>query len=646
MTQSVQIYINDSLIDLVPGQVVAKTIQSFDLYTPGSVKANYTNQFKALKTNNNRAILQYSDSIKSLSTYPYAPLPCRIIQNGMELVGNGSAVITSIDEFINITVYDGVFGFFSKIQNKKLWDVSTSTYDKAVVQDTDRAVSSGIVPAVYQTGGQTLGGGDITALGVMPNSIYYASLMDSIFKTFGYTYSGNVFSHAKYLALAIPFQTRYQSLFAAAKECQASGANQTIASGPLGGNQTVLFPTLSFNGSDGNFSTGSSTYIVNNLSAAGGSPVFIANFQVQLNITCTAAGTTPTFKVQIELNGVLVYTAFGPITPVVATTYKISLGATDMDSASSAISLKNGDVVRVQAYMTGTTTGNSYTVNSATFLCKVPNTVANSSIPTSGTPYLFANHLMPEMYITDFMSNFIRMFGLLTKESKGVVYFKNIDELINDTGNAVDWTSKRDMTRPGGGESIVMQFQNLAQSNVFKWLLNDGESLPEDFARGSFTIANTNLTPESVYTSPFGMSRTEVYSTIQMAKVNLISGGVFVNEMGTRLFLLRASGSFEPGVNFGSGVRNGANAYKVAYFLDAQQTYSLHWNDAINNFYSQYAIRMQRGKMVTRMYNLNDLDINNFDPFKLIYDDGAYFIVNAIYNYVPGRSTKVEMMKI
>ena len=54
----------------------------------------------------------------------------------------------------------------------------------------------------------------------------------------------------------------------------------------------------------------------------------------------------------------------------------------------------------------------------------------------------------------------------------------------------------------------------------------------------------------------------------------------------------------------------------------------------------------QPDNICTMNDNLTDLDINNFDNLKLIHDDGAYFIVNQIYNYVPGKSTKVDLFKI
>ncbi|MFN7609395.1 MAG: hypothetical protein ACK5QX_00440, partial [bacterium] len=51
-------------------------------------------------------------------------------------------------------------------------------------------------------------------------------------------------------------------------------------------------------------------------------------------------------------------------------------------------------------------------------------------------------------------------------------------------------------------------------------------------------------------------------------------------------------------------------------------------------------------KIVTRKYNLNDLDISTLDPHKLVFDNQEYFIVMEVKNYTPGRISTVKLFKV
>lgn len=86
---------------------------------------------------------------------------------------------------------------------------------------------------------------------------------------------------------------------------------------------------------------------------------------------------------------------------------------------------------------------------------------------------------------------------------------------------------------------------------------------------------------------------------------------------------------------------------KEIYYTYQQATYTD--NNLYNKFYSRMInqITDKNSKIEKRYYNLNAIDIKNFDFRKVIFDDGFY-IVNSIldYNFMKPQSTAVELLKL
>ncbi len=112
------------------------------------------------------------------------------------------------------------------------------------------------------------------------------------------------------------------------------------------------------------------------------------------------------------------------------------------------------------------------------------------------------------------------------------------------------------------------------------------------------------------------------------------------NEPGLRLLLVRSPYVYEP-------EPLGAPAgFKVGYFIDDLAPFSLHWQSFLDEFYSELTEALQKAKLITRYYRLTERDINYLDFQKLTFDEGDYFLLNKIVNYVPGQSTQGELFKL
>lgn len=86
--------------------------------------------------------------------------------------------------------------------------------------------------------------------------------------------------------------------------------------------------------------------------------------------------------------------------------------------------------------------------------------------------------------------------------------------------------------------------------------------------------------------------------------------------------------------------------YLVAFYDDVYNNLSCNWQHLINTNYTAFAMSLQRLKKISRYYLLTAVDIASLDLFKLVYDSGSYYMINSIENYIPGRTTKVELFKV
>jgi hypothetical protein len=67
-----------------------------------------------------------------------------------------------------------------------------------------------------------------------------------------------------------------------------------------------------------------------------------------------------------------------------------------------------------------------------------------------------------------------------------------------------------------------------------------------------------------------------------------------------------------------------------------------------NNYYHLANFMLKNMKIITEELLLNSADINKFDQLIPVYLEkyGSYFYVNKIINFVAGKPTKVELIKL
>lgn len=640
------IYIDGIVADLSEGTVIACSFQLWDIGDLKVRNTNYTNRFKIPKTETNIGIFEHANSLKTLSLKPYRKLPCKIVINGVEVVPDGSVLLTDSEDSFSVSVFSGTFDFFQVIGDQLITSLDYSAFDAVgawskTIADGLRNTTSGLVAPVLQYG-VNLRKPAATVFNTLTNNgielslpaFYYHTIIDKIITEAGYDYDGSVFTDSKLLNLIVTAgnstnQANYSSDFYEARNLSASAVGgQSIVNPPAfpGSSVLVQFANVGFNGSKGYYDN------VDTYQRDGSqNDNFMLNVYVWLDITVT--GGTVTIQLGDGVAGDLIVNSGG------TGVYELTV---NIESASLGL-----DPLCVFVYGGGGTP--TLTINGGVFRIKA----SGSPFTQYGITYVNDNlqiysEVLPEIKKSEFLKDFLVRFGQLVKEKSGVLYFKGIDEIIADKANAVDWTEKRDTSKK---EKFVFVDNGLARENIYSYKVEDDLLTDDTSGRGMFTVDSEAIQKdEEEFTSIFSSSQTSGSNVgILSAIVNVWnadsvtnSESDYVNDPGFRLLAVRDKVSTEPSVTWDVTART---AYKVAYFEDPRFG-TCSWQSFLDAYYPKYIASVQKIKIPQRYYMLNEIDILNLDLFKLVYDDGDYFLLRKVGDFIAGKSTKVELLKV
>lgn len=632
------LYVDGELVDLYPTTVIAQTLQVFDPGRIGSILTTYTNNLKVPRTKTNERIFRHLANPKVKSDVPYSSLSCEYFENGIPVIRNGKIVLNESNEKEYVfTIYSGAWGFFERIQGKTLWDLDFSDINGPwtdTVRDSVRNATTGIVQALIDDGRleQELDGTIDNATNLAQfrgPQIYYHTVVEKIFQTFGFEYTGDIFANPIYKTLVMPLAVQYlDPSFLEAKTFYAGapGTQEILdPSTPV----EVMFTKNIRQGSD-RFYDGISKYVVNNSDTA--------DRYYRIRITC---------DIQIQVLGGTVDIALQATDYADTTQLNKGSGSYTLTFLAS-LGYKHGDEVRITIVKnTGTPV---VTVLGGAFYGTVYNGVTSEEDetyePTIQQGYVYFNKLFEPFDLTEFLQQFSVMFGVQITQINNVIHVNTLNKILDDV-TGPDWTLKRDK----GLDRIKYAFASYARLNVFKAPVDQTFSpdLTPDSFDGTFSIPNENLREQAtIFTGAFyagqmintfgvfmyHLNVTEVIS-------NLIS---YVRYPGNRLFFVRERYDFEPACIYEATPRTD---YLVGFAWDPGQERNITWQFFLDTFYQKFVDRcLRRVRFLERNYILSDLDILAFNQQVPVFDSGERFLVVRIVNRVPRKACKVELLKV
>jgi hypothetical protein len=299
---------------------------------------------------------------------------------------------------------------------------------------------------------------------------------------------------------------------------------------------------------------------------------------------------------------------------------------------TATVDVNPGDVIR--GLMFAVVAGRFFTATLATGSLTV---TVNRTVVRSSVIWKLLTSKEP---LKDVIKDFFVRFGIVYKVENNTLILKTLQEICNDTAGAVDWTSKRVNRK----KSPIDFKTNYAQSNLF--LHKDGAK-DKFLGFGNLSILNTTLKDgRDFFTSIFSNAKTwgGNQKVITTPAYDSTSTGIedIKEEPPFMIGTLRARVS-EDAISFNGTPRTD---YKLAYHEDKNQAKDTSFAYFLSKYYPSLTFALQKNKICKYEYNLNETDIANYDPHKMVFDNGSYYLINKIENFRSGKITKVELFKI
>lgn len=600
---------------------MATNIKKIEIGQIRSRFVNHTNRMKAANSEANNILLGFPTDENSFSLVPYSGSRGKVIQNGIEIMSDVSVIVDENNGQTDITVYENIFDYFQAVDGLTVKDIGvieSSAWDGNFI-DNNRLNTEGIMIAVISWGNPAA----FYDQDFFLPSWYYHTIIKAILQHTGLTVVGDILTDERFTRLVMPYWGKsflYPDSFIQSSKAQGIPDGGTNAPSTIGQRMEILRAYGNINETDDWYEHNSDFITVD--------VVLFVSITVQLWGTATQ-----TWAELILLRGG-VETSLATSVPVTTPNPTGNFSITETD-----IFLQDGDKLYIDFFSDSSTSPTvAFTVDSGEFTINPQNTVDRSNVNWN---VLLSSE---EISCMDLLSDFFVRFSLIPKQIGQVLYLKSLEEICADKSGAIDWSSKVIF-----GKKISFNPGDYAQVNNFDY--QDSEDVGDPaLGRGSFNLQHTKLPDtKQVFESLFHNTMTVVsigpYRTAIINVYDSTSADIpdFVMEPGVRLLTLREKDSDEPAISF-FGVNR--NDYKVGYFVDSSREFDTGWNYFLSDFYSRLIASLEYCKILNRQFNLNEVDIRDYDPHKMVWDGTNYYIVNKISNYVEKKPVTIELFKV
>ncbi|HEX8547950.1 MAG TPA: hypothetical protein VF691_13385 [Cytophagaceae bacterium] len=643
--------INNEQVDLSEDEVLAMTYQVNDIAELKNRQASHSNQFRLKTTPKNIRLFGHSNILNSLSGIAYRKSSAIIIEDGLEIVSNGQAIVESIDENINVTIYAGIFDFFSRMGDASIRELDFSELDHvwtAEVAANSKDNTSGYIYALAQFGMVEETGYNYPINYSLP-SVFVHTIINKIFSKHGFLKTGAVLQEPFFKKWAIPCNgdLKRDAKFI---EDRSVYVGNTLFNYYTVGNSNQYHDRIRFDITNkGDFKQGSAQRY--NAGTGGYTPdvPYIVDIEANIIFSVSVDDGKADLRVRLFKNN-----------NEIGIGAHINQGDTDGDeitfyltAVAENITISPGDEIWVDFLLDGEGDGflDSYSYSWAVpeerngFYTYFKVTPKEDFAPGS---FLNLNQILPDIKQKDLVKFWAHYFGIIFQSDN---YANSLDcrkfQEIADAVNVdfVDWSDKLDVSKPS---SIEFRLEGYAQSNHFKYKETDST---KEVGRGTLHINDEALERETtVIEAPFDALLTQT-KLLSGAKTNGLDlpivnkwkdgGQQSIEPMIFSVDRVHIGTiSYIDGVTAGYGFSN--DTVPVANFQ------AMSFANAIRDNYQAYKRVLDHTKILNEYFNLSPIEISQLDFFKPVYVKkySEFFYLNTVGNYVKGRSTKCTLVRL
>lgn len=250
----------------------------------------------------------------------------------------------------------------------------------------------------------------------------------------------------------------------------------------------------------------------------------------------------------------------------------------------------------------------------------------------------------------DILQEFLRLYGLTmdVDSANKIVHMYTLGYLINRESEAVDWSDK---LIPGRGE-LTYTVGNYAQKNTFGKKTDETNGISDEY---TFTVDDTTLDPsKTLWTSKF-LAVAYVGNGIELPAPNYPIYEVDRSTAERTGWTLKYSKQSNPVLISPTTGRNTLELTQ-GYNSDIWQVNTvtvsrlyLAASDYLADYFAPlWTNVLNRAKAIQVTLNLNAVDIETLDLSKPVWLEqyGHYFYISKIVSYIPGKLTKVNLIRL
>lgn len=617
------IYINKQKADIY-NKPITRKIQIADIGDIANRKSSYSYTIKLPRTANNIKILKQLSTHGNQSRTPYEETIIDYVVDGVYLVSNGTGIIKATSGDFELNIIDGIKSLNNVLSSAKLAALDLSDLEHVLTAQNVVDSFGNTEGYIYTIANYGLGLDDVLQAEKIAPSTYVHTIFRRIFESNGLVLQGDFFTaNTDYLSDIITPTDGYEI---------TDDAFTSVSNGQCGSDNISVDRTQDYT-----FFT-SNKYTLSDVSLSGhtisgGNIIIGSDGYYKFDLEITKAYTEGHARIDVYKNGEKYVSSY------------IDKG-TGTETKSISINAISGDELefrlRVDAQI-NQLTFDPYTFNFSVD-CELSFDI--TVYKQTGGNIIDASKMMPDITQINFLKQIISRYGLILRPVRdtNIYEFKPIEEILQDRGNAEDWTVKL------SGINSENYVPNYSKNNRAKYNYYEGAAF--DDYDGNMQIENYNISDE-------GTLFDVVFEIPDRYKEYTLSSQWF-NEVMYLIELWESDGeevknkSTLPKIG---RITNISKSITVRLYTGTSVNYSGNvpffgiegqgMQYFINNYYKSFKSITENYKEVSVNLLLNTIDVYNLDFFRLKYlkQTGRYYYLNNV-QHTSGKLAKVNMLEI